>query len=188
MNRNIFRIKVIFIFLLGVVSFSSCLVSSRSNVDVFNKNEYSGTVSVKSIKVPMLIGKPFLKKYLRCEEDVPKEVVDLISGLKRIRVTLAQTTNEKLVSEFRTSVNELFGEEWLSVHNGSQWIYLRGHQDEQDVIKRITVAISAPEANQLVYVNMKCNLTPNQLSRLINFAMDSDEGKKFFKEGIKNKK
>ncbi len=179
--------KVIFIFLLGSVSFSSCLISSRSNVDVFNKNEYSGTVSVKSIKVPMLIGKPFLKKYLRFEEDVPKEIVDLIGGLKKIRVTLAQTTNEKLVSEFRTSINEVSGEEWLSVHNGSQWIYLKGDQNEQEVIKRITVAISAPEANQLVYVNMKCNLTPNQLSRLINFAMDSDEGKNFSRKKLRNK-
>lgn len=178
--------KVIFIFLLGAVSFSSCLVSSHSNVDVFNKNEYSGSVSVKSIKVPMLIGKPFLKKYLRIEEDVPKEIVDLIGGFKKIRVTLAQTTNEKLVGEFRTSINELSGEEWLSVHNGSQWIYLKGDQNEQAVIKRITVAISAPEASQLVYVNMKCNLTPNQLSRLINFAMDSDEGKKFFREVVEN--
>ncbi len=186
MNRSIFRMKVIFIFLLGAVSFSSCLVSSRSNVDVFNKNEYAGTVSLKSIKVPMLISKLFLKKYLRFEEDLPKEIVDLIGGLKKIRVTLVQATNEKLVSEFRTSINELSGEEWLSVHNGSQWIYLRGDQNEQAVIKRITVAISAPEANQLVYVNMKCNLTPNQLSRLINFAMDSEEGKKFFREVVKN--
>ncbi|MEO8112514.1 MAG: hypothetical protein ABI594_20865 [Ginsengibacter sp.] len=179
--------RTIFIFLLGAVSFSSCLISSHSNVDVFNKNEYAGTVAVRSIKVPMLIGKPFLKKYLKFEEDVPEEIVDLIGGLKKIRVTLAQTANEKLVSEFRTSVNHLSGEEWLSVHNGSQWIYLKGDQNERDVIKRITVAISAPETNQLVYVNMECHLTPNQLSRLINFAMDSEEGKKLFKERIRNK-
>ncbi len=186
MNSSIFRMKAIFIFLLGAVSFSSCLVSSHSNVDVFNKNDYSGTVSVRSIKVPMLIGKPFLKKYLRFEEDVPKEIVDLIGGLKKIRVTLVQTTNEKLVSEFRASINKLSGEEWLSVHNGSQWIYLRGDQNEQNVIKRITVAISAPEASQLVYVNMKCSLTPNQLSRLIIFTMNSNEGKKFLREVVKN--
>lgn len=134
----------------------------------------------------MLIGKPFIKNYLRFEEDVPGEIIDLIGGFKKIRITLAQTTNTKLVSDFRTSINELSGEEWLSVHNGSQWIYLKGNQNDKEVIKRITVAISDPETNQLVYVNMKCNLTPNQLSQLINFAMHSEEGKKFLKERVKD--
>lgn len=185
MNLIIFRIKVVCILLPVALSFSSCLVSSRSNVDVFNKNEYANSVSVMTVKVPMLIGKPFIKKYLQFEEDVPKEIVDLIGGFKKIRVTLAQTSNAKLVNDFRTSINELSGEEWLSVHNGSQWVYLKGDQNERNVIKRITVAISAPEANQLVYINMKCDLTPEQLSRLINFAMDSDKGKQILKEGVK---
>ena len=186
MNRSVFRIKLAFIFLLAAASFSSCLVSSRSNVDVFNKTEYENTVSVKTIKVPMLIGKPIIKSYLRCEEDVPGDIIDLMGGFKKIRVTLAHTTNPKLVNDFRTSVNKLSGEEWLSVHNGSQWIYLKGNQNNHGVIKRITVAISSPEANQLVYVNMKCNLTPSQLSQLINFAMHSEEGKKFLKEQVKD--
>ena len=185
MNRTIFRIKISLIFLLSATIFNSCLVSSRSNVEVFNKNEYASTVSVKTIKVPMLIGKPIIKDYLRFEEDVPGEIIDLIGGFKKIRVTLAHTSNQKLVNDFRTSINELSGEEWVSVHNGSQWVYLKGDQKDKDVIKRITVAIPDPETYQLVYVNMKCNLTPNQLSKLINFAMDSQEGKKFLKEPVK---
>ena len=186
MNRTKFRIKVIFIFLLVAVSFSSCLVSSRSNVDVFNKTEYENTVSVKTIKVPMLIGKPIIKSYLRFEEDVPGDIIDLMGGFKKIRVTLAHTTNPELVNDFRTSINKLSGEEWVSVHNGSQWVCLKGDQNNHGVIKRITVAISAPEASQLVYANMKCNLTPDQLSQLINFAMHSEEGKKFLKEQVKD--
>lgn len=182
MNRPIFRLKVSFILLLATASFSSCLVSSRSNVDVFNRTEYASTVSVRTIKVPMLIGKPVIKNYLRFEEDVPGEIADLVGGFKKIRITLAQTSNPKLVSDFRTSINELSGEEWLSVHNGSQWIYLKGNQNNHGVIKRITVAISAPETNQLVYLNMKCNLTLNQLSQLINFAMNSERGKKFLND------
>ena len=134
----------------------------------------------------MLICKPIIKSYLKFEEDVPGEVIDLISGFKKIRVTLAQTTNTKLISDFRASINRLSGKEWLSVHNGSQWVYLKGNQNNHGVIKRITVAISAPEARQLVYVNMKCNLSPNQLSQLINFAMHSEEGKKFLKEQVKD--
>ena len=186
MNRSIFRIKVIIIFLLAAASFNSCLVSSRSNVDVFNKIEYANSVSVKTIKVPMLIGKPIIKSYLRFEEDMPGEILDLMGGFKRIRVTLAQTSNPKLISDFRASINKLSGEEWVSVHNGSQWVSLKGDQNGRGVIKRITVAISAPEANQLVYVNMRCKLTPDQLSQLINFAMHSEGGKKFLKEQVKD--
>jgi hypothetical protein len=128
----------------------------------------------------MFIGKPIIKRYLRFEENVPGEIVNLISGIKKVRVTLAETTNPKLVTDFRTSINGLSGEEWLSVHNGLQWVYLKADQNDQGVIKRITVSISAPEANQLVYVNVKCNLTPDQLSKLINYTMESEEGKSFF--------
>ena len=181
MTRSIFRIKLSFIFLLAAASFSSCFVSSRSDVDVFNKNKYASTVSVKTIRVPMLIGKPMIKNYLRFEENVPGEIVNLISGIKKVTVTLAETTNQKLVTDFRNYINRLSGAEWLSVHNGSQWVYLKADQDDQGVIKRITVSISAPEANQLVYVNVKCHLTPDQLSKLINYTMDSEEGNSFSK-------
>ncbi|MEO6820186.1 MAG: DUF4252 domain-containing protein [Ginsengibacter sp.] len=185
MNPVINRLKFLLIFLLLAITFSSCFISSRSNIDVFNKSEYASSVSVKTIKVPMFITKPIVKNYLRQEEDVPKEITDLISSFKKVRVTLAQTTNPKLVSDFRTAVKSYAGQEWLSVHNGNQWIYLKVDQNGNDVIKRITVAISAPDENQLVYVNLKCNLTPDQLSKLINLAMDSDEGKKVLKEGVK---
>lgn len=182
MNHFIFRMKFFFIFLLAAASLPSCLVSSRSNVDVFNKSEYTNSVSVKTIKVPLLISKPIIKGYLRIEEDVPKEVVDLIGGLKKIRVTLAQTANPKLVNDFRMAAKHFAGEEWLSMHHGDQWIYLKADQNAENVIKRISIAISSPEEQQLVYIDMKCKFTPDQLSKLINAAMDSDKGKKMLKD------
>ena len=177
MNHCIFR-KSFFILLLAAATLPSCLVTSRSDVDVFNKSEYAGSVAVKTIKVPLLISKPVIKGYLRWGEDVPKEVVDLVGGLKKIRITLAQTDNTKLINDFRMAIQQFAGEEWLSVHQGNQWVYLKANQNARNVIKRISIAISWPEENQLVYVNMKCNLTPDQLSKLINSVMDSDEGKK----------
>ena len=177
MNHFILR-KFFFIFLLAAVTLSSCLVSSRSDVDVFNKSEYAGSVTVETINVPLLISKPIIKGYLRWGEDVPKEVVDLVGGLKKIRITLAQTNNTKLINDFRMAIQQFAGQEWLSVHQGNQWVYLKADQNAKNVIKRIAIAISWPEENQLVYVNMKCNLTPDQLSKLINSVMDSDEGKK----------
>ena len=136
----------------------------------------------------MLIGKPMIKSYLRFEENVPGEIVNLISGIKKVTVTLAETTNQKLVTDFRNYINRLSGAEWLSVHNGSQWVYLKADQDDQGLIKRITVSISVPEANQLVYVNVKCHLTPDQLSKLINHTMDLEEGSFFEGSGRRFKK
>ena len=188
MYRSIFRIRLTFIFLLAAVSFSSCIVSSRSDLDVFNKDEYARTVSVKTIRVPMLIGKPMIKSYLRFEESVPGDIVNLTSGIKKVRVTIAETSNPKLVTDFRSSINGLPGTEWLSVRNGSQWICLKAYQHDRDVIKRITVSVSAPEANQLVYVNVKCHLTPDQLSKLINYTMDSEEGNSFLKETVRDQR
>ena len=173
------RLKYIFFLLLGTIGFTSCLISSRNSVDIFNKNDYAGTVSVRTVKVPMLLAKPIVKGYLRSEGDVPREITNLIGGLKKISISYAQTKNTSVISNFKLAVDDLEGEEWLSVHNGKQWIYLKGNQNSHDIIKRITVAISSPEDNKLVFVNMKCNLTPDQLSKLINFAINSDEGKKF---------
>jgi len=185
MNYFVFR-NFFFILLLAAAGLPSCLVSSHSNVDVFNKSEYAGSFSVKTIKVPLLISKPIIKGYLRWEEDVPKEVTDLVSGLKQIRVTIAQTDNPNLINDFHKAVKQVAGEEWLSVHQGDQWIYLKADQNAKNVIKRISVAISYPEEHQLVYVNMKCNLTPDQLSQLINSAMDSEEGKTIWKDQAVN--
>lgn len=173
------RLKCIFIIFLSTLIFTSCLVSSRSSVDVFNNKEYSGTVSVRTVRVPMFLTKPIIKGYLRSEEDVPREITKLIGGLKKISISYAQTKNTLANSEFKLAVDDIKGQEWLSVHNGKQWVYLKGEQNNREVIKRITVAISSPEDNKLVFVDMKCNLTPDQLSKLINFAMNSEEGKKF---------
>ena len=185
MNRFIFP-KFFFILLLAAAGLPSCLVSSRSNVEVFNKSEYAGSVSVKTIRVPLLISKPVIKGYLRWGEHEPKEVTHLVGGVKKMTVTLAQTDNPKLISDFHKAVKQFAGEEWLTVHQGDQWICLKADQNAKNVIKRISVAISYPEENQLVYVNMKCHLTPDQLSQLINFAMDSDEGKKILKDEVVN--
>lgn len=179
------KLKLLILLLVTATSFSSCFISSRSNMDVFNKSEYAGSVSVKTIKMPMLISRPFLKKYLKKEEDVPKEVRDLISSLKKVRVTLAQTKNQHLINDFRKAVQEFKGEEWLTVQNNNKWIYLKGDQGNNDVIKRLMVAVSSPDDNKLIFVNMKCNLTMEQLSSLINIAMDSEEGKKVLKTELK---
>ncbi len=179
------KLNLFFLLIVAAISLSSCFISSRSNMDVFNKSEYAGSVSVKTIKVPMLISRPFLKKYLKKEEEVPKEVRDLISSLKKVRVTIAQTKNQNLINSFRTAVQDFKGEEWLTVQSNKQWIYLKGDQDNNDVIKRLMVAVSAPEDNKLIFVNMKCNLTMEQLSSLINMAIDSEEGKKVLKAELK---
>lgn len=185
MILSISRIKYVFTLCLIAISLSSCFVSSRCNVDVLNKSEFAGSVSVKTIKLPMFVTKPILKKYLRNEEGAPKEVTELISNLKNVRITLAQTSNPVLINDFRTAIKEFAGEEWFSLYHGNQWIYLKVDQNAKDAIKIITVAFSAPEKNQLGYISMKCNLTPDQLSRLINFVMDSNNGKKFLKEEVK---
>ena len=128
----------------------------------------------------MLVTKPFLKKYLK-QEEVPREIRQLVNSLKKVSVTVARTNNQKLINDFHSSVQEFSGEEWLTVQNNNQWIYIKADQNNDDIIKRFMVAISAPSEQQLIFLNMKCNLTINQLSMLINMAVDSDEGKKVFK-------
>ena len=111
MNHILKNIRILCLLLLTTSLLSSCLISSRSSMDVFNKNEYAGDVTVKTIKVPMLLTKPFLKKYLK-QEEIPREIRQLVSSLKKVRVTVARTNNQNLINDFRTSVQEFNGEEW----------------------------------------------------------------------------
>ena len=160
------------------MSLCSCFISSRSDVDLFNKEEYANAVTVKTIKVPLLLTKPILKKYLRSEEDVPAEVLTIIKSIKKVRATVARTSNQKLASEFRTGFAEWKGEEWLSVKNNNRWVGVKAEQGADDIINKLMVAVTNPDDGQLIYINMKCHLTPRQLSTLINFAMDADSGLK----------
>lgn len=179
MTNFINRLKYIFLLFIGITSFTSCLLSSRSSASVYDKNQYSGTVTVRTVRVPMFLTKPFIKGFLRSEGDVPREITNLIGGLKKISISYAQSKHKQTNTDFKLAVDDIKGQEWLSVRNGTQYISLKGEQNAADVIKRITVAISSPADNKLVFVNMKCNLTPDQLSKLINYAMNSEEGKKF---------
>ena len=185
MNHTLKNIRILSLLLSTTSLLSSCFISSRSSIDVFYKNEYAGDVTVKTIRLPMLVIKPILKKYLKQEEEVPREIRQLVNSLKKVSVTVARTKNQKLINDFHSSVQEFSGEEWLTVQNNNQWIYIKADQNNDDIIKRFMVAISAPGEQQLIFLNMKCNLTINQLSMLINMALDSDEGKKVFKMNLK---
>lgn len=169
--------KLCILGLLITGSLGSCFISSRSEMELFHKEEYANSVTVKTIKVPLLLTKPVLKKYLRYEEDVPTDVLKIIKNIKKVKATVALTRNQKLATEFRSAFAEYKGNEWLSVKNNNRWVAVKAEQDQNAIINRLMVAVANPDDGQLVYVNMKCHLTPHQLSTLINFAMDADSGK-----------
>ena len=170
------------------ISLSSCFISRKTDMDVFQKKEYVGKYEVKTIKVPMLLAKPIVKKALKKEDDVPKELISLISQFKKIKVTIAQTANQNLVADFRNAVNNFIGDEWVSVRNNKQLVYLKAQQDAGETIRKMNVAVSDPESGQMVLVDIKCKLTVNQLSDLINYAINEDGGKSLTKNLLMKKK
>lgn len=174
------------ILLLSVsFTFSSCFISSKSDVDVFNKLEYTNDVIVKTIKVPMGLTKPFLKTYLRQEEDVPKSITKIIGGIKRLRVTVAHSTNKNLMADFTKTGKAMNGDEWLSLKSGDNFVYLKAVQGKDDIIKNLFLTASYPDENKMLVLKVKCKITMDQLSQLINYAIDDGVGKKMMADVMK---
>ena len=163
-----------FLLMAATISLSSCFISSRSDLDVFSQSKYANDVTVKTVKVPMLLSKPIVKKYLRHEEDVPRRITNLVGNIKKVRVTTASSSNQNLVNDFRAAVQAYKGDEWMAVKHDGKFVNLKAEQDTDAVIRRMMVAVTDPDDNKMLFVNIKCHLTPDELSELINYAMNDD--------------
>lgn len=160
------------VLLAGCMLFTSCVVSHSSRESIFNKSEYQNEYELKEIRVPVLIAKIFAKKALK--EDGEVYLAQNLKLIKKVRVTTGTTKHSGLISDLKQSGSPRGYAEWVSVKSNSFWMQLSA-LESANTIRRLKISI-LDSSDKFILVNMKCKISPQKLSELIQ-KMISENGK-----------
>ena len=159
------------ILILTIISLQSCMVSTRPNMDFFNTKEYkSGKANFISVNVPVFLAKPFVKHALR-KDNESEEVINLIKKVKKIKVLTIENGDKKMLTDFAKHLNQNNYEDWASIKHDGQNVNIQALQ-EGETIKKLMILVNSDK--ELVFVDVKGNFTPDDISNLINEASKNE--------------
>ena len=162
--KNIYHLGIL---LFAFFSLQSCMVSPRPNIDFFNTKEYrSGKANFMSVNVPVFLAKPFVKHALR-EDNESEEVINLIRKVKKIKVLTVENGNKKMLTDFAKHLNQNNYEDWATIKHDGQNVNIQALQ-EGETIKKLMILVNSDK--ELIFVDVKGNFTPDDISNLINEA------------------
>lgn len=166
MNKNLLLTTAFGIVLL----MQSCLVSRGPQRDLRDMNA-KGVSDVYTVRVPMFIARPVAKTHLK-DESAAKEWSSYMNRIKAVRVTMAVVRSDFDMYAFRTMVTKQPYQEWMNINAYGNTVYINVAEKDNS-IRKINVVVAAKN-NALVYAMIKCKLSQDELSGLINLAL-SDE-------------
>ena len=161
------------ILILGILSMSlqSCIVSGSPRNTFFDNPYYSGSdAKFVSVNVPMWLAKPFIKKALR-EDGESEEVINLIKKVKDIKILTVENGNREMLRDFTSHLSQNKFEEWMTVKKDGQLINFSAKQDG-DVIKKLMITVNS--GSEMVFIDVKGNFSPSDISRIINYSEKTD--------------
>ncbi len=147
----------------------SCVVSEKPNIAYFSDSgrEFKGAKFV-SINVPLFLAKPYIKKALR-EDGEDEDLIRLVKKVSKIKVLTVENGDRNMLRDFANYLNNNNYEEWAMIkHNGDN-VNIRVKQ-KGDAIKNMMITVNSDK--ELVFVDIKGNFTPDDISRLIASAKD----------------
>ena len=156
----------------------SCVVSSKPNMDFAeNLHRHQEGVHIVSVNPPMFLAKPFIIHALKEDGEKP-ETIALIRKIKKVRVMCVkldslsdnsayQRNMAKEVDKFLRKKNY---EEYATIRSKGQKVAIHALQ-KGDIIRELMIQTISP-TNGEVYVHLKTELSPDDLSRLINMVED----------------
>ncbi|MFT3980082.1 MAG: DUF4252 domain-containing protein [Ferruginibacter sp.] len=160
----------------------SCLISREPQNDLRNM-DIRDVYDVRTVRVPMIIARPVVQAHLK-SEDCSKELRRYVKRIKAVRVTLAVTRPGFDMPALRAMATKAPYEEWMSVNAHGSLVYINAAQ-KNNSIRKINVLVAAKD-NALVYAMIKCNLSPEELSRFISLALSNDKAVTGLMEEIGN--
>ncbi|WP_374460675.1 DUF4252 domain-containing protein [Chryseobacterium taeanense] len=159
-------LKNIFFAILAVGILQSCIVSEKPNIDFFQNSEYDFKgAQFASVNVPMFLAKSYIKKALR-EDGESEETISLIKKASKIKVLTVTNGSREMLNDYALYLNDHHYEEWATIKHDGDNINIRVKQDG-DVIKNMLLTVGS-DTNEMVFVDVKGNFTPNDISRMIN--------------------
>ncbi|MEF9477033.1 DUF4252 domain-containing protein [Chryseobacterium sp. 1B4] len=113
----------------------------------------------------MFLAKSYIKKALR-EEGESEETISLIKKASKIKVLTVTNGSREMLNDYARYLNDHHYEEWATIHHDEDNINVRVKQDG-DVIKNMLLTVGS-DTNEMVFVDVKGNFTPDDISRMIN--------------------
>ncbi len=163
-------LRNIFIALLTIFTLQSCIVSEKPNIDFFSNSahDFKGA-KFTSINVPMILARSYIKKALK-EEGESEETINLVKKASKIKVLTVSNGSEELLNEYTRYLNDNHYEDWATIKHDGDNINIRVKQDGE-AIKNMLITLGS-RTNELVFVDVKGNFTPNDISKMINSVTD----------------
>ena len=157
-------ITISFLCLIAIIS-QSCIVSTNAKTEYLKNVDYKDKNSkVISVKVPLLLTKPFIKSALR-QEGESKEVISLVKSIKKIKIITVENPKTGTVKNFKNNLNNFNFEEWMTIKHNGENVNINVLQKD-DVIKKLLLVVNSND--NLVMIDIKAKLKPNQLNDILN--------------------
>ncbi len=155
-----------------IMMMQSCYIKQRSNMSFVDRSVAGREAEIVSIKMPMFLVKPFLRKELQEEDD---EMLRLaMRKIKSVKLTtLSNARNSDRIQEnYKQFLRDEQMEEYASIISDGDRITINA-QTKNDKIKKLMLGVSSQEGEH-VFIEVRGNFSMEDIAR----ALDSYEKKK----------
>lgn len=167
MTMKTFRIIVFSILVIG--NLQSCIVSEKPNMDFFSDTRYDfKDAKFTNFNVPLLLAKPYLKKALR-QDGESEELISLIKKVSKIKVLTVENGSKEMLNDYAKFLNKNNYEDWATIKHNGENVNLRVKQNGE-TIKNMLITVNSDK--ELVFVDVKGNFTPDDISKMLNAVSD----------------
>lgn len=163
------NLRTILLVACTVFLLQSCVVSHKPNMEFFSESGYDFKgAKFESVNVPMFLAKPFIRKALKEEED-GEATAQLVKKISKIKVLTVENGDQDMLADYARYLNNNNYEDWATIkHNGDN-VNVRVKQSGE-TIKNMLITVNSDR--ELVFVDVKGNFTPDDISKFINSASD----------------
>lgn len=154
-----------------IMMMQSCYIKQRSNMSFVDRSVAGREAEIVSIRMPMFLVKPFLKKELQEEDD---EMLRLaMRKIKSVKLTtLSNARNSDRIQEnYKQFLRDEQMEEYASIISDGDRITINA-QTKKDKIKKLMLGVSSQEGEH-VFIEVRGNFSMDDIAH----ALDSYEKK-----------
>ncbi|ATN06853.1 DUF4252 domain-containing protein [Chryseobacterium indologenes] len=162
-------LKNIFLAILMISIFQSCIVSEKPNMNFFSDSRYDfRDAKFTSFNVPMFLAKPYIKKALK-EDGESEELIALVKKISKIKVLTVENGSKEMLNDYAKYLNNNHYEDWATIKHDGDNVNVRVKQNG-DAIKNMLITVNSNK--ELVFVDVKGNFTTADISKMINSVSD----------------
>ncbi|WP_276875235.1 DUF4252 domain-containing protein [Chryseobacterium joostei] len=162
-------LKSFFLAILTIGMLQSCIVSEKPNMAFFSDSGYNfKDAKFTSFNVPLLLAKPYIKRALR-KDGESEELIRLITKVSKIKILTVENGSKEMLNDYAKFLNNNHYEDWATIKHNGENVNLRVKQ-KGEAIKNMLITVNSEK--ELVFVDVKGDFTPDDISKMINSVSD----------------